>query len=297
MRLAHLQFALISLLAALVSGLAEAEIYEWKDERGRVHFAQNLSQVPMRYRAQAEWRAQSKAVQEKEKDRVQRIPTHPGASPASPSPSLGSPARSERVYKVRVQRAGTGMLVGVRLNNSVTAPFLIDTGASDVLIPKRYADQLGFAEGDKTRTKRYATANGIVTRPVMTLRSVSLGGAQVEDVPASVTPDMQFGLLGLSFFNHFTYNIDTAQGIVTLVPNSLAATGAIRGGRSEAQWKAEYRNLTVRIARLDAEVERTPSSRSRELRRLAAARRDLERQLELLNGEADQARVPMAWRD
>jgi clan AA aspartic protease (TIGR02281 family) len=189
------------------------------------------------------------------------------------------------------------MLVGVRLNNSVTAPFLIDTGASDVLIPKKYADQLGFSEGRNTRTKRYSTANGIITRPVMMLRSVSLGGAKVENVPASVTPDMQFGLLGLSFFNHFTYNIDAAEGIVTLVPNSLAATGAIRGGRSQAQWKSEYRNLTARIAMLDAEAERTPSTRSRERSRLATARSDLERQLELLNGEADQARVPMAWRD
>ncbi len=295
MRLAHLQLALVSLLAALVSGLAEAEIYEWTDEQGRVHFAQNLSQVPVRYRAHAEWRAQLKAVTEK--DRVQRIPTHAGPAPASPSPSRGDTSRAGKVYRVRVQRAGTGMLVGVRLNNSVTAPFLIDTGASDVLIPKHFADKLGFTEGRKTRTKRYATANGVITRPVMMLRSVSLGGARVENVPASVTPDMQFGLLGLSFFNHFTYKIDAAQGIVTLVPNSLAATGAIRGGRSEAQWRAEYRNLTVRIATLEAEVDRTPSSRSRERRRLAESRHDLERQLELLDGEADQARVPMAWRD
>jgi clan AA aspartic protease (TIGR02281 family) len=188
------------------------------------------------------------------------------------------------------------MLVRVVLNGNTTAPFLIDTGASDVLVPQSVADRLGLEVGPDTRTKRYATANGVVTHPVVMLRSVALGGAVVENVPASITPDLRFGLLGLSFFNHFTYNIDAAQGIVTLRPNRLAEAGGIRGGRSEEQWRAEYRNLRARMAYLQAEKDRTPSTHSREQRRLEARLAQLDREMELLDGEADQARVPMAWR-
>jgi clan AA aspartic protease (TIGR02281 family) len=281
------------LIVALGSGLARAEIYQWTDSAGRVHFTQNLGQVPPQHRAAAE--AGAKAPR---RDPVQRVQTY--ANPAAPDPgggtALGMQPDSDKSYRIAVSRAGTGMLVQVLLNGTTSAPFLIDTGASDVLVPKSVADRLGLQAGPNTRTKRYATANGVVTHPVVMLRSVALGGAVVENVPASITPGLQFGLLGLSFFNHFTYNIDAAQGIVTLKPNHLAEAGSIRGGRSEAQWRSEYRNLRMRIANIAAERARTPATHSREHRRLEARATDLERELKLLEGEADQARAPMAWR-
>ena len=281
------------LIVALGSGLARAEIYQWTDSAGRVHFTQNLGQVPPQQRAAAEARANAPR-----RDPVQRVQTY--ATPAAPDPgggtALGMQPDADETYRISVSRAGTGMLVQVLLNGSTSAPFLIDTGASDVLVPKSVADRLGLQVGPNTRTKRYATANGVVTHPVVMLRSVALGGAVVENVPASITPDLQFGLLGLSFFNHFTYNIDAAQGVVTLKPNHLAEAGGIRGGRSEAQWRSEYRNLRVRIANFGAEKARTPSTHTREHRRLGARAADLERERKLLEGEADQARVPMVWR-
>jgi len=282
------------LLLALAPGLARAEIYRWTDAEGRMHFTQNLGQVPPQYRAEAEARAKAPA----KKDRVQRVQTYAVPAPAAPQRVVSVPAADDgAVYRIPVARAGTGMLVQVRLNRSVTAPFLIDTGASDVLIPQSVADQLGLQVGPETRTKRYSTANGIVTQPVAMLRSVDLGGAVVENVPASISPDMRVGLLGLSFFNHFTYNIDAAEGVVTLRPNRLVEVGKIRGGRSEAQWRAEYRNLHARMVQLDAERARKPPNHHRELKRIAERREALERQLALLETEADRARVPMAWRD
>jgi clan AA aspartic protease (TIGR02281 family) len=291
MRLLALQ---VFLLLALAPGFARAEIYRWTDAQGQMHFTQNLSQVPPQYRAEAEARA--KAPQKK--DSIQRVQTYAVPTPAAQPRGGSAPSAADgTVYRIRVARAGTGMLVQVRLNRSVTAPFLLDTGASDVLIPQAVADQLGLRVGPEARTKRYTTANGVVTHPIVMLRSVDLGGAVVENVPASVSPDMQVGLLGLSFFNHFTYNIDAAAGVVTLRPNRLVEVGKIRGGRSEAQWRAEYQNLHARIAQLDAERARKPTSHHRELRRIAERREELERQLALLEGEADRARVPMAWRD
>jgi aspartyl protease family protein len=281
------------LIVALGSGLARAEIYQWTDSAGRVHFTQNLGQVPPQHRAMAEARANSPR-----RDPVQRVQTY--ATPPEPQPGAASaPGRrpgADETYRIPVSRAGTGMMVQVLLNGTATAPFLIDTGASDVLVPKSVADRLGLQTGPNTRTKRYATANGVVTHPVVMLRSVALGGARVENVPASITSDLQIGLLGLSFFNHFTYNVDAAQGLVTLKPNHLAASGGIRGGRSEAQWRSEYRNLRVRMASVDAEKTRTPSTHTREHRRLERRAADLGRELKLLDGEADQARVPMNWR-
>ena len=45
------------------------------------------------------------------------------------------------------------MIVNVRLDGSVTAPFLVDTGATDVLIPASLAKRLGIQAGPETRTQ------------------------------------------------------------------------------------------------------------------------------------------------
>jgi len=280
-------------VSLLWGGSAAGEVYRWTDESGRVHFTQDLGQVPPRHRRQAEQDAS-----QPQRSRVQTYSTG-AASAGDPDPGFAAasePADDGRVYRISVQRAGTSMLVPVRLNGRVTAPFLIDTGASDVLVPQAVADRLGLASGSEARTKRYSTANGVVEHPVVMLSSVSLGGATVENVPASVSPNMEVGLLGLSFFNHFTYNVDTASGVVTLQRNRLASSGQIRGGRSQAQWQAEYASLRARMARIEAEHAQKSTHKTRERGRLEQELSGLQRQLAMLDEEADRAHVPMAWR-
>lgn len=282
----------LSLGALLLAYGARAEIVEWVDEQGRLHFAEDWSRVPPEHRERA--RERGAAGSDASGSYQQLEFSSPGPAARSPEAQAGA---ATRVHRIAVQRAGTRLLVEARLDNHVTAPFLIDTGASEVVIPQAVAAELGLDLGPGTRTMVYATANGMVEQPVVTLRSVELGGARVENVPASVSASMPMGLLGLSFFNHFTYEIDTAQGIVTLIPNDLAETGTIRGGRSESQWRTEFANLRARIAALEAEHERTPSSHSRKRAGLEAEIDALERQLEDLDGEAYAAGVPVGWRD
>ncbi len=294
----RVRFGVVSTIGVLAIGLGlaaaslRAEIYRWTDGQGREHFTQDLNQVPPSKRPAAKQQAGASLGP----GRVSRYTITMPASPARPraTPAAAPP---KKVYRIPVQRAGTSMMVNARLNNSVNATFLIDTGASDVLMPQAVADQLGLEVGPETRTKRYTTANGMVEHPVVMLRSVSLGGAEVRNVPASISPHMSVGLLGLSFFNHFTYEIDAARGIVTLVPNGLEEAGGIRGGRSEAQWRAEYKNLHYRRLAAQSEKERTPPNHSREHRRLEEVVEELDRQEEILEAEADQARVPMVWRN
>ena len=281
----------LALAAPFLPAAAAGDIYRWIDGEGRLHVAQHLDEVPPQYRSAA-----AQGASESGRGSVQTFNT-PTAPPAAQAPGGTSPSPLRRTYRIAVQRAGTGMLVLVRLNDRVTAPFLIDTGASDVLIPKAIADELGLGTGPDTRTMRYATANGHIDAPVVMLDAVDLGGARVEKVPASVSVGMEVGLLGLSYFNHFTYNIDAAAGILTLTPNNLVESGAIRGGRSEAQWRAEFQNVRVRIAAVDAKRETVPPNHSRELSRLDDEKARLERQLDLLETEADAARVPVIWRE
>ncbi|MEE8580986.1 MAG: TIGR02281 family clan AA aspartic protease [Myxococcota bacterium] len=282
-----------AVLFCWLPGGAEAEIFKWTDSNDRVHFTQDLNQVPARYRVAAEAGAQQRAG---------RSPIQIYSAPAKVAPSKDRSAGSrsargsKQAYKIRVQKAGNSMRVNVRLNGRVNAPFIIDTGASDVVVPRWVVDELGL-DLRGARTAHYSTANGMIEASLVTLDRVELGGASAEGVPAAVSDSMQTGLLGLSFFNRFNYTIDTARGLVTLVPNDLEAEGLIRGGRSEPDWRGEYANLSWRIRALEEKKRSTPSSRSRAHAAIKEEMAELDRQLRKLESEADEAHVPFAWRE
>jgi clan AA aspartic protease (TIGR02281 family) len=284
------------LLGALAGGRAAAEIYEWKDRAGRLHFAQDLGSVPAEYRRQAEASARKEGA-------GPAIQTYrsPPASPAAASRSArGASARhtsgAGKVYRIKVPVGASSMRVNVRINDRVVAPVLIDTGATDVSMPAWVARELGL-DLEKARTHYYNTANGIVQNRVVMLESVELGGARVEQVPASISESMSIGLLGLSYFNHFKYRIDPAAGIVTLEENGQVEAGRIRGGRSQGQWHNEFATLRRRREAVEQAFDEAGSTRARRKESLRAAIEEVDRQLEVLEAEADESRVPMSWRD
>lgn len=278
---------------------AFAQIYQWQDEQGRLHFAQDLNQVPAAHRAQAEAGARPPGSG-REIQRYQPAPAAPAPNAfdrsAARGPAAPAQGQSGPTYRIPVERAGSSMMVEVRLNDQVVAPFHVDTGASDVVIPRAVADQLGL-ELAGSRTGIYGTANGIVQQPLVTLKSVELGGARAEDVPATVSSSMPVGLLGLSFFNRFRYDVDPVAGIVTLTPNGMVEAGLIRGGRTEQQWRDQFAQLAARREAIETALERSNPNRAVRHSELEAALEENDRQLEVLEAEADDAHVPMAWRD
>ena len=107
---------------------------------------------------------------------------------------------------------------------------------------------------------------------------------------------MQKGLLGLSFLNHFDMRVDPSRGVITLTENQLEETGLLRGGRSEMQWRTEFESLRRRIESSDEMLEEIPFSRTRKRARVEQTVATLRRHLEVLESEADDARVPFSWR-
>jgi clan AA aspartic protease (TIGR02281 family) len=184
------------------------------------------------------------------------------------------------------------MLVYVRLNDRVTAPFVVDTGATDVVVPALVAERAGIAIGADTPRQTYTTANGLISQAVVVFDAVEVGEARVENVRGSVSDSLPVGLLGTSFFNHFTMQIDPAANVITLVENP-----DMRGGANASQWSERFRVLRERQARLDeflADGELTDAARRRQLE---ARRDELAAALDALEDEADRAGVPVAWRE
>jgi len=275
---------------------ADAEIYRWTDESGRMHFTQDLAQVPPRLRAAAEAGAKKAPA----RSRVQTF-SPPASRKVSNALSSRAAARSaiksaDEVIEVPVQRAGNSLRVMVLINGRLNVPFLIDTGATDVVLPAWAAKDLEL-ELEGARTAQYNTANGVITQKLVRLESVSLKGAKVKNVPAAVSETMQTGLLGLSYFNHFQYNIDPVAGKVTLRHNDLAESGILRGGRSRSQWQQSFAASRYRIREMQTRREDIPFGRTRKRERFDDEIEKLEKEYALLEAEADEAHVPFSWRD
>jgi clan AA aspartic protease (TIGR02281 family) len=269
-------------LALLVSAAgAGAEVYRWTDDEGRVHFAGSLAEVPPAKRGEAEASTLRAAP-----SRLQTFES---------SAAQAAPLRAKRrggALRIPYEPQGNAMLVRVRINDRVTAPFVVDTGASDVVVPAAVAERAGITIGSDTPREVYATANGLISQPVVVFDAIEVGEARVESVRGSVSDSLPIGLLGTSFFNHFTMQIDPGAHVITLVENP-----DVHGGASQRQWSERFRALRDRQARLEeflADGELTDEGRRRQLE---ARREELAAALDALEDEANRAGVPDAWRE
>jgi aspartyl protease family protein len=84
--------------------------------------------------------------------------------------------------------------------NGARVRFLIDTGASDIVLAPDDARRAGIDMGALNFSRSYRTANGIGEGAPLRIESLRLGPIWLNDVPASVNrAPMDTSLLGMSF--------------------------------------------------------------------------------------------------
>jgi len=89
--------------------------------------------------------------------------------------------------------------------NGVKIRFMLDTGASDIVLSKNDARKLGLHPSNLRYNKLYNTANGSVRGASIILKELVIGDMIFTDVRASVTDGQMNGsLLGLSFLRLFS---------------------------------------------------------------------------------------------
>jgi aspartyl protease family protein len=88
--------------------------------------------------------------------------------------------------------------------NGQAAQFVVDTGATSVVLSQQEAERMGL-DYRKGPQGTVSTANGLVPVHSMTLTQVQVGDVKVYNVAAMVVPaPMPFVLLGNSFLNRFS---------------------------------------------------------------------------------------------
>ncbi len=283
-------FLMISFLGA---DSTFGEMYQWVDEKGTLHFADDLTKVPEKYRSSTEKRKMPKEMRETFPTRMLEEPKTDPAISSSPKPN------ELRGYEVSLIRRQDVWLTEVVLNGRVRHYFVVDTGASFTLISRQMANELGIVIGETTPFIRVASVSDVILTPLVTLSSVRVGDAEVGGVEALVynMPSYQ-GLLGNSFLNKFKVVIDSLHGKMTLFSFQGVPSPERPGGYSRDYWVGQFRfyhrNLEE-LRGLKASYEQR--GHREELRRINNAIRYFENQLSDLERRASFAGVPRNWRE
>ena len=111
---------------------------------------------------------------------------------------------SDNFKEVRLQRNREGHYLSSGTINNTTVIFLLDTGASNVVIPFHIAEKIGLKTGQKTHS---VTANGTVSTYATRLDRISIGTIEIREVGASINPNTHEDviLLGMTFLKHLDF--------------------------------------------------------------------------------------------
>ena len=275
--------------AFLLIGLPSyGEMYKWIDEKGTVHFADDLFNVPERFRSDAE-----KRMTPKESSKTE------GREKTTPLPEVSRAGEPEGL-EIQLLRRHELWLTEVLLNGRVRRYFILDSGASFTLINWQTANELGITIDENTPFIPVSTVSGVILTPLVTLKSIQVGKAELENVEALIhtMPSNNEGLLGNSFLNKFKVVIDTANDKLTLYGAQGNPSPDRPGGYGRDYWVGQFRFYHRGLSdlkTLKAKIESQGTNVG--LPRVNNAIRYFENQLNELERKASFAGVPRNWRE
>ncbi|MCK5334826.1 MAG: TIGR02281 family clan AA aspartic protease [Gammaproteobacteria bacterium] len=131
----------------------------------------------------------------------------------NPNQSISTNYISDQVLEVVLQRNRFGHYVTYGQINGVKAEFMLDTGATGVVIPEHMASSLGLKRGAPVIVQ---TANGNLQAYAVKLEKVSIGDITLHDIKALLNPAEKTDviLLGMSFLKYIEF---TQRGDVLIL--------------------------------------------------------------------------------
>ncbi len=139
----------------------------------------------------------------------------PLSAPDSAASSAPAAARGAVPNALVFRANAQGHVVVDAYVNGAPVRFLVDTGATMVVLTAKDAAAAGFGRGDLDFTMRTSTANGVARAAPITLRELRIDQLLVGEVAAAVAENLNISLLGQSFLTRLG-GYEMRDGVLTL---------------------------------------------------------------------------------
>lgn len=128
--------------------------------------------------------------------------------------------RQPEEHSVPLERVAGGWIAEVVLNDTRTARFLVDTGASICVIAPGLARELGIGPDPGSEEILLQTLSGQTSGRMVRIPLLRVGDAETRAVPAVVheTGPTMDGILGNTFLGRFTVTVDPGRRVLSLRP-------------------------------------------------------------------------------
>ena len=258
----------------------ETAIFSYKDEKGGIHFTDDLSKIP------EEFRGNGKGFRKHKEERRSSTPAPvpvPIPSRAVPIEVSGVISNSNAVQVPLIAVSGGNFLVDVLLNGRVKARLMLDTGASFITLSEKIGQKLGILSSGKSAEMPFNTAGGEEWMPLVALQTVSAGNAQSQLVEASIGKHIKDidGLLGMSFLGDYRFEIDRTNKRLTIKPPSKQGE-MTWGGKPGNWWKGRFQYYASSINGFDhraKQMQRKRHPKAGNMLKTAEFYKDLEQKL------------------
>ncbi len=249
------------------------EYYRWVDEKGAVHFTDNLYSIPEKYR-----------------DQVEKRRYVPSREPSAPSAERETGQSQSRRVVVPFKREGNLIIVEGVVNQSAPVRFILDTGAEISSLPRSVGQQLGIDPGSSVLITMMGVG-GSTDVPLVEVDSIRVGEAEVTNLEVTLgdLPLKETGLLGADFLSDYKVDIRYDENQVVLEPQTRPY-----GGHSFEWWQKKFR-LFQAIKKRYEELRSAAGPRGVSdivARQLLA----VERKINELEARASQAGIPREFR-
>ena len=138
------------------------------------------------------------------------------AAPAAEAATVPSSdiATTDDNHATAIPKAQDGHFWANATVNSHAVRFLVDTGATVVVLTEADAQRLGFDKSNLTYNRKVITAMGPTQAAEVTLASVGVGESTVHNVDALIIPQGGTSLLGMSYLGRLSRIEATPSSLV-----------------------------------------------------------------------------------
>ncbi|MCU7611528.1 retropepsin-like aspartic protease family protein [Anaplasma capra] len=106
------------------------------------------------------------------------------------------------------RKSGDGHFYILAAINGENITFLVDTGATDVVLSEKDAKKIGAHMRPVQQSKTYHTANGAIKATYFHIPEIRIGTLVARNVGASISKsELRTSLLGMSFLKHFHFTM------------------------------------------------------------------------------------------